>query len=486
MGINNAERFPSRILSSTFPLSQGAAYWQARTGEYWDRFVIHLAEGVNADALDEFATWQSLAALDERTTIIHGVALGASEWAALAAADGHLVWSPRSNLTLYGATADIPAALAAGVNVALAPDWTESGSVHLLAEMKYAREVGDSLWGGVLTPQVLAEMVTRNAADALGASGRIGRIQTGCRADLVVVPGSAAAPYDALLLADPGDVALTVVSGRPMAGDPSLMAQFPFLADTEDIVVDGATKRLAVRIVSHAISDSDVATADVIAALEAAYAASAPPICCFLGLEPDSCARAPVARGDGYDVIAGGTLVVDAPGVLTNDFDGDGDSLTAVAVDGPTHGAFTLAPDGGFVYEHDGSLAETDTFSYRARDGALDSEPAAVVITILDPTGAGGTPPRLTEPGLQVHPNPFNPSVTITVQLPRRGRVDVSVYDVAGRRVVALADAVRRAGTHSLTWDGRDARGRAVPSGVYLVRMQTDRSVVVRKAVLVK
>jgi len=288
IGINNAERFPAKILSSVFPLSQSASYWTSRTAEYWDRFVVHLGEGTNTDALDEFSDWQALAPLDDRTTIIHGVAFGASEWAALSLAGGHLVWSPLSNVTLYGQTADIPGAISAGVNVALAPDWTESGSPHLLDEMKFAMSVSDSSWAGLLTPQTLTEMVTRNAADALGSANRIGRIAAGYVADLMVVPGSAAAPYDALLEADPEDVMLTVVSGRPMYGDPSLMSQFAFLDNTEDISIGGAPKRLAVRIVSHAILEADVSIADVIAGLETAYMDTAPKVCCFLGVEPDT------------------------------------------------------------------------------------------------------------------------------------------------------------------------------------------------------
>jgi cytosine/adenosine deaminase-related metal-dependent hydrolase len=297
IGINNAERFPNRILSSVFPLGQSASYWQSRAGEYWDRFVIHLCEGTNAAAFDEFSDWQARVVLDERTTIIHGVALGPAEWAALALAGGHLVWSPCSNVTLYGATADIPAALYAGVNIALAPDWTESGCAHLLDEMRFARHLGDSLWAGAVTPQLLAEMVTRNAAAAIGAAGDVGRVETGYSADLMVVPGSPAAAYDALLGAEPEDVMLTVVSGRPMYGDPSLMSQFGFLAGTEDITIAGVPRRIAVRIVSHAVPGADTPTADVIAGLEAAYEAATPQVCCFFGLETVTCNPTAVADG---------------------------------------------------------------------------------------------------------------------------------------------------------------------------------------------
>jgi 5-methylthioadenosine/S-adenosylhomocysteine deaminase len=289
IGINNAERFPPRIYSRTFPLSDSQAVWQARAGDNWRRFIIHLAEGTNQTARDEFAAWQDLGMLDERTTVIHGTALQAPEWAAMAAADAHLIWSPQSNVMLYGTTTDIPGALAAGLNVALAPDWTESGSNDLLAEMKFARDWSDNEWGGLLTPQILAEMVTCNGAEALGMADNCGSIAAGLRADLMVVPGNADAPYDALLAADPVDVALTVVNGRPGYGDPALMDQFGYLDDVETITIAEQPKRLALAIDAHAIDESDVLFSVVIGALESAYDEATPQLCCFRGLEVEDC-----------------------------------------------------------------------------------------------------------------------------------------------------------------------------------------------------
>ncbi|MCH5376104.1 MAG: Ig-like domain-containing protein, partial [Planctomycetes bacterium] len=73
-------------------------------------------------------------------------------------------------------------------------------------------------------------------------------------------------------------------------------------------------------------------------------------------------------------------------GVLLNDTDAEGDSLTAELVTGPTHGVLQLNADGTFVYSHNGDSATRDTFSYRARDasGALSQAPVTVVINIVD------------------------------------------------------------------------------------------------------
>ncbi|MFT3738012.1 MAG: Ig-like domain-containing protein [Breznakibacter sp.] len=90
----------------------------------------------------------------------------------------------------------------------------------------------------------------------------------------------------------------------------------------------------------------------------------------------------PVASADAYSVGEGGTLGVDAPGVLGNDTDADGDALSAVLVSPPSHGTLTLGPDGSFVYVHDGSETLSDTFSYRAFDGKQNGNVMAVSISI--------------------------------------------------------------------------------------------------------
>ncbi|MGA8809941.1 MAG: Ig-like domain-containing protein, partial [Thermoanaerobaculia bacterium] len=92
---------------------------------------------------------------------------------------------------------------------------------------------------------------------------------------------------------------------------------------------------------------------------------------------------APVAANDTYSVAEGGTLNTPAPGVLGNDTDADSPVLTAALVSGPAHASsFALNADGSFTYVHDGSETTTDSFTYRANDGSLNSNVATVTITI--------------------------------------------------------------------------------------------------------
>ncbi len=94
---------------------------------------------------------------------------------------------------------------------------------------------------------------------------------------------------------------------------------------------------------------------------------------------------APVAVGDSATVTEGGTVSVlesTETSVLANDSDAESDPLTAVLVSDVSHGTLTLNADGTFSYTHDGSETSSDSFSYQANDGALDSNPVTVTITV--------------------------------------------------------------------------------------------------------
>jgi len=96
-----------------------------------------------------------------------------------------------------------------------------------------------------------------------------------------------------------------------------------------------------------------------------------------------------------------------------------------------------------------------------------------------------GRTPRVCRLGQNV-PNPFNRSTTIPFQLAFGGRVVLNVYDVLGRKVRTLLDEQRSRGSWTVRWDGRDALGRAVGSGVYVVRMEVGDFVDTRRIVLLR
>jgi hypothetical protein len=83
-------------------------------------------------------------------------------------------------------------------------------------------------------------------------------------------------------------------------------------------------------------------------------------------------------------------------------------------------------------------------------------------------------------------PNPFVASTQLRYALPERGRAQLAIYDVTGRKVSTLADEIHEAGAHTRSWDGRGAAGERAPSGVYFVRLEFAGRVESRKVVLTR
>ena len=93
---------------------------------------------------------------------------------------------------------------------------------------------------------------------------------------------------------------------------------------------------------------------------------------------------APVAADDAYTIGEDGTLIVDtAAGLLANDSDVDGDTLTVRLVDPPSHGTVTLADDGSFEYTPEADYHGADSFTYVAGDGAAESAAATVSVEVM-------------------------------------------------------------------------------------------------------
>jgi len=97
----------------------------------------------------------------------------------------------------------------------------------------------------------------------------------------------------------------------------------------------------------------------------------------------------PTADDDTYSTTEGTALTVAAPGVLDNDSDPDHDTLIALRVSGPNHGTLTLNANGSFAYTPAGNFNDSDSFTYRASDGTLTSNPATVTIRV---TAVNDTP----------------------------------------------------------------------------------------------
>jgi len=191
-----------------------------------EAFFIHLAEGIDESSAAEFESLVDLGILSAKTAIIHGTALNSDQFSQMSKTGASLIWSPRSNLELYGQTTDISSALENDVMIALSPDWAITGSANLLDELHYTAELNKTYLDGLLSDKDLVEMVTVNPAIIAGIAEYVGTIQEGLYADLLVIRGDNSKRYNALIEADSGDVQLVLIDGIPIYGSLENMELF--------------------------------------------------------------------------------------------------------------------------------------------------------------------------------------------------------------------------------------------------------------------
>jgi hypothetical protein len=84
------------------------------------------------------------------------------------------------------------------------------------------------------------------------------------------------------------------------------------------------------------------------------------------------------------------------------------------------------------------------------------------------------------------YPNPFNPSTTIKFILPNSQQVNISVYDVLGRKIKNLISTILNAGTNEIRWDGKNDYSVSVTSGMYIYKIQTREGTITGKMMLLK
>ncbi|QRN96105.1 lamin tail domain-containing protein [Archangium violaceum] len=195
-------------------------------------YMPHVSEGIEESARNEFRCLSgqgtgSQDVLTGRTAVIQGIGLTAAEIGKMAERGASLVWSPRSNVSLYGDTAMVTAYKQMGVNIALGTDWLQSGSMNILRELRCADYLNQVHYSKTFTDEQLWRMATASAADATDTGEKLGRIAPGKVADLAIfrLNANAFSPHRAVITARPEDVVLTVRGGKPLYGDQALMTE---------------------------------------------------------------------------------------------------------------------------------------------------------------------------------------------------------------------------------------------------------------------
>jgi imidazolonepropionase-like amidohydrolase len=254
-------------------------------------WFFHLAEGKDAHARIEYSNpaYDPNQPVDPNTNRpglkelglvlpslvgIHCTALTEADFADWQATTGvpKVVWSPLSNLMLYGETTDVLAARNHGAVVCLGTDWTPSGSKNLLWELKVADQWNAQKLGGALTTEDLAWMVTRFPAWILGWQGSVGEIAQGMVGDLVVTDDLGSGdPYRNLIDATEANVQLVLVGGEPLYGDAGALSALKGASALEPLAgIPGRPKLLDLQRPS--LPQGSESLADIAADLDAALA----------------------------------------------------------------------------------------------------------------------------------------------------------------------------------------------------------------------
>jgi len=130
-------------------------------------------------------------------------------------------------------------------------------------------------------------------------------------------------------------------------------------------------------------------------------------------------------------------------------------------------------------------------FIYTDENGEIQSEKPDMIgfASALDvEEGEGAIAPTLpTEFALRQNaPNPFNPSTSISYDLPRASNVQLEIYNVLGQKVRTLVSGYQEAGSQSIIWDGADNTGSSVASGVYFYRINAGEFNATKKMMMLK
>ncbi|HQY64347.1 MAG TPA: amidohydrolase family protein [Polyangiaceae bacterium] len=192
-----------------------------------DGYLPHISEGID-DAAHAEMTCQSDATtphnlLQKQTGVVHGIAVTPAQVAKHRDAQTALVWSPRSNVDLYGDTAAVAMYDNLGVQIALGTDWVASGSMNMSRELRCADELNQKYFNKHFTDKALWKMVTQNAAFATGIYKVAGMLKAGYVSDISIFDASKSKGYRAVIDAGVEDTLLVIRGGKPLYGNAAVL-----------------------------------------------------------------------------------------------------------------------------------------------------------------------------------------------------------------------------------------------------------------------
>ena len=181
-------------------------------------FITHLEEGFDPETQAGIETLETAGCLDEHTVMIHCIGFSDEDIQKVRRAGAHVSWCANSNIFMFNVTCKIKKMLDAGVNVAIGTDSTATGSINLLEEMRYDRDVYRRMYGEDLPAKTIVNMVTVNPAKAFRIHKETGTLSEGRLADVLVIRQEKDDPWESLVAARTEDIELLVQDGSPVFG----------------------------------------------------------------------------------------------------------------------------------------------------------------------------------------------------------------------------------------------------------------------------
>lgn len=166
----------------------------------------------------------------------------------------------------------------------------------------------------------------------------------------------------------------------------------------------------------------------------------------------------------------------------------------ATTLESPEFRVFRSEAESSRFIQLDRAVEQTGEANFRFVDtDALPGDKYIYRVEVIDEDGSRmlfETDPILM-PALaltlhQNHPNPFNPSTTISFYLPGKCPVRLEIFDVSGRRMKCLADESMEKGAHKIEWNGNDRNGNTAASGVYFYRLTAGKETISKKMILLR
>jgi len=213
-------------------------------------FVPHVSEGVNEAARNEFRCMSGLEPdgedlLGPNSTYIHAIGMAAGDIAVMAAKGGRVIWSPRTNIDLYGNTASVTTMDAMGIVIGLGTDWTISGSMNMLRELKCADSLNSNYFNNHFSSYQLWRMATVDNAFVLGVPQYIGDLTVNLFADIAIYDRHGVGDdHRVVIESDPEHVALVLRGGKALSGDAALVDGLATGCDALDVC--GVAKKVCV------------------------------------------------------------------------------------------------------------------------------------------------------------------------------------------------------------------------------------------------